>query len=65
MPNVILDTSGGDPSTGGGLAGAAAPATACRLRRCFRRECRPRTSSSRFWAGNGGNQKAGHSRIIE
>ena len=42
-PNVVMGTSGGNPSTGGLVAAPRARVMRYRLLRCFRRECRPRT----------------------
>ena len=47
-PNAIMETSGGDPSTGGGLIARPALATRCRLRRCSRRDAAKDRSNVRL-----------------
>ena len=44
-PNLIMDTSGGDSSTGGKCSRRRAVAMRYRLHRCFRHECRPKTGN--------------------
>ena len=62
-PSIILETSGGDPSTGGDCLRPPAMAMGCRLRRCFRRGCRPRTSNRLSGMGVPGQPQ--QSRIID
>jgi len=61
-PNTIMETSGGDPSTRGGVMAARVPTTRCRLRRCCRRECRPRTSNNRPQFGGRAASQASRAR---